>query len=594
MKKFFVLFSGILTALFLALSVSANTTHTVSPYRETIRDYDAVFTAIYGAMADGAASMDVSAYKKSADEIVCIYSDVLHASPELFYADNTITYYYNSRGLVTEVEFHYRMEPDERKEAMQNYEREVDYIVSLVNPALSEAEKALFVHDYLIAGYTYEAANPNYDVLSMFRERTGVCQAYSLAYIAVLRELGMDAVMVTSDEMGHAWNLVKVDGVWYHVDLSFDDPTPDRLGRVLHENFLLDDEGIRRTPTPHSGWSSSVSCLSTSFTGHIWHGVTSRMVYLNGQWYYIDPETMSLAVSAFDGSNRSDVYRFRERWTAGTANMYYVGVFSGLSEFLGCLFINTPYEVLIYSPDTGRINVYLENIEEKRLFGLEIYKNRLEYLLADSPDGEGNRIETYEITDFSEELFGTPLPFDDVLRLDPYYAAVKFVYNRDLFRGVSPAKFAPDAYLTRAMFVTVLGRLCRVDTSLYEEVSFADVENGQWYSPYVEWAASAGIVNGVGDNLFDPLGEITHEQMYKIVAMCGEYLGAGTMETDHALILYDDRADISDWAFDSVAYCKINGLISETFAHNLYPAERATRAEAADIISRFAILCENT
>ena len=593
MKKFFVLFSGILTAIFLALSVSANTMHTVSPYRETIRDYDAVFAAMYEAMADGAESVDLSMYRRTTDEVVRIYSDVLHASPELFYADNTLTYYYNSRGIVTEVEFHYRMEADERQEAMQSYEREVDYIASLVEPALSEAEKALFVHDYLIASYTYDTAQANYDVLSLFRDRTGVCQAYSLAYIAVLRELGMDAVMVTSDEMGHAWNLVKVDGIWYHVDLSFDDPAPDRLGRVLHENFLLDDEGIRQTTTPHSGWSSSVSCLSTSFTGHIWHGVTSRMIWLDGQWYYIDPEAMTLAVSAFDGSHRSDIFRFRERWSVNSENAYYVGVFSGLSEFLGYLFINTPYEVLIYSPDTGRTNVYLENAEEKRLFGSGIYKHRLEYLLADSPDGEDCRIETFEITDFAEDTFGTPLPFDDILRLDPYYASVKFVYNRELFRGVSPTKFAPDAYLTRAMFVTVLGRLCRVDTSLYENVSFADVEDGQWYSPYVEWAASTGIVNGVGDNLFDPLGEITHEQMYKIVAMCGEYLGAGTMETDHALILYDDRAEISDWAFGSVAYCKINGLIGEMFARNLYPAERATRAEAADIIRKFAILCGN-
>lgn len=594
MKKFFVLFSGILTALFLAVSAAANTTHTVSPYRDTIRDYDAVFTAMYSAMAEGAESVDLSMYKRTADEVVQIYSDLLQASPELFYADNTLTYYYNSRGIVTEVKFYYFLEADGRQEAMLQYEREVDYIASLVDPALSEAEKALFVHDYLIASYDYDTAEANYDVLSLFRERKGVCQAYSLAYIAVLRELGMDAVMVTSDEMGHAWNLVEVDGIWYHVDLSFDDPSPDRLGRVLHENFLLDDEEIRQTSTPHSGWSSSVECLSKSFSGHIWHGVTSRMIALDGQWYYIDPETMTLTVSAFDGSNRSDVYRFQERWTANAENSYYVGVFSGLSDFLGYLFINTPYEVLIFSPDTGRINVYLENTAGERLFGSRIYKNRLEYLLTDSPNGKLDHIETFEITDFREDTFGTPLPFDDILRLDPYYASVKFVYSHELFRGVSPTKFAPDAYLTRAMFVTVLGRLCRADTSLYAEVSFEDVENGQWYSPYVEWAADTGIVNGVGDNRFDPLGEITHEQMYKIVAMCGDYLEVGSLENDHPLILYDDRADISDWAFESVAYCKANGLISETFARNLYPSERATRAEAADIICKFAILCENS
>lgn len=592
MKKIYTAFLGFFTALLLATAVSAGSTYTVSPYRDTIRNYDGAFVKIYEAMVSGAEFADLSPYKIDTAEVVQIYTDVLMSSPELFYAANTVTYFYNQRGYVTKVEFTYTMDAEEREVASRMYEQEVDYIVSLVDPALSEAEKALFVHDYLIASYSYDEEESNFDALSLFRERSGVCQAYSLAYMAVLRELDMDVVMVTSDEMNHAWNLVEIDGSWYHVDLSFDDPAPDRMGRVLHENFLLDDEGIKNTRTPHYGWGSSVRCLAKSWRSHIWHGVTSRMICLDRQWYYIDPETSSLAVSAFDGSMRSDVYRFRERWAASAfGDSYYVGVFSGLSECLGYLFVNTPYDIIIYSPDTGEANVYLENHSEQKLFGSTIYKYSLEYYMADSPDGERSYAETFEITDFTEENFGEALPFDDVLRLDPYYASVKFVYSRGLFRGVSSTKFAPDAYLTRAMFVTVLGRLCGVDVTLYEDVTFDDVEEGQWYSPYVEWAARTGIVNGIGDNLFDPLGEITHEQMYKIVALCGEYLDTGVMETDGALILYQDRTKISDWAFDSVAYCKVNGLISETFAHKIYPTSKATRAEAADIISKFAILC---
>ncbi len=592
MKKFFIAFSGILTAFLLSVTVFANETHTVSPYRDTIRNYDGVFVKIYEALVSGADSTDLSMYKIDTKDIVQIYSDVLLASPELFYADNTVTYFYNSRDQVTKVEFHYTMNPEERADAMQSYEREVDYIVSLVDPASSDAEKALFVHDYLIDSYSYDTDVNNFDVISLFRSRTGVCQAYSLAYMAVLRELGMDAVMVTSDEMGHAWNLVEVDGIWYHADLSFDDPSPDRMGRVLHENFLLDDEAIKNTPNPHYGWGSSVRCLSASFKNAIWQGVTSRMIRLDGQWYYIDPEEASLTVSAFDGSGRSDVYRFRERWTTSySADAYYVGVFSGLSEALGYLFVNTPYDIMIYSPATGRVSVYLEHSAGQKIFGSTIYKYTLEYQIADSPEGENGYVQTFEITGFEEEDFGRELPFTDVLRLDPYYAAVKFVYDRGLFRGVSATKFAPDSYLTRAMFVTVLGRLCGVDVSLYSEPTFEDVESGQWYSPYVEWAAAAGIVNGVGGNRFDPLGELTHEQMYKIVAMCGDHLGAGTSDISGALILYEDRAKISGWAFESIAYCRVNDLIGEKFSHKIYPASKATRAEAADIISRFAILC---
>ncbi len=595
MKKIYPVFLGFVTAfllLSLTITASATGTYTASPYRETIRNYDGAFVKMYDAMVEGTEFADLSPYKLKPSDVVQIYSDVLLASPELFYVDNTVTYYFNQRDYVTKVEFNYIMDVDEREAAMLEYEREVDYIVSLVDPALSDAEKALFVHDYLIASYAYDTAENNYDALSLFRERKGVCQAYSLAYMAILREFGMDAVMVTSEEMNHAWNLVKIDNTWYHVDLSFDDPSPDRLGRVMHNNFLLDDEAVKATPTPHYGWESTIRCLSKSWSDPIWNGVTARMIELDGQWYYIDPDTMSLAVSAFDGGHRSDIFRFRDRWAASPeGDSYYVGVFSGLSECLGHLFLNTPYDIMIYSPYTGQVNVYLENPSEGLLFGSAVYQYSLEYLVSDAPDGADGETKTFEITDFSEQRFGELLPFNDLSRLDPYYAAVKFVYNRGLFRGVSTTKFAPDAYLTRAMFVTVLGRLCHVDESLYGDVTFDDVAAGQWYSPFVEWAASVGIVNGVGDNRFDPLGEITHEQMYKIVAMCGEYLGAGTMETDTALILYDDRAKISDWAFDSVAYCKVNGLIGDKFLHKLYPTSKATRAEAAEIISKFAILC---
>ncbi|MGN1345894.1 MAG: S-layer homology domain-containing protein [Eubacteriales bacterium] len=595
MKKIFTFLAGLVAVFFLAVSASAaDTSYTVSPYRTTIRNYDGVFVRLYEAMANGAASVDLSPYKINTDELVQIYSDVILSSPELFYADNTVTYFFNSQGHVTRAELAYTMDGEERAAASEAYEKEVNYIVSLVDPSLSEAEKALFVHDYLIASCSYDVEETRFDALSFFQERSGVCQAYSLAYMAVLRELGMDAVMVTSMEMNHAWNLVRVDGSWYHVDLSFDDPSPDRPGRVLHDNFLLDDEEIRETPTPHNGWESSVRCASASFKNRIWHGVCSRMIFLDGQWYYIDADTMTLVVSAFDGSARAEVYRFREYWTTSLAdNSYYVGVFSGLSECLGYLFVNTPYDVVIYSPENGRADVYLEINGEAKIFGSTIYKNTLEYLLADAPGGGGtqSRLETFEITGFPEEDFGDALPFDDVLRLDPAYASVKFVYDRGLFRGVSATKFAPEAYLTRAMFVTVLGRLCEVDTDLYSEVTFDDVENGQWYSPYVEWAASAGIVNGVGDNRFDPMGEITHEQMYKIIALCGEYLGVGTADTENVLILYEDRAKISDWALDSIAYCKANGLVGEKFEHQIYPGSRSTRAETADIIRRFAILC---
>lgn len=584
--------------IFFTTGVSAYT-YTASPYSEKIRNYDEAFTAMYDAISAGEESADLTEYGIRADDILHIYSDLLTSVPEFFYLDNKISYYSQRSGLqniVTKVRFSYKMTGEELEEARLSYEQELAYIVSQVNPALSETEKALWVHDYLISAFAYDDSQTYYDAYSFFRERKGVCQAYSLAYIAVLRELGMEAVMVTSEKMNHAWNLVKIDGEWYHADLVYDDPSPDRPGRVMHDNFLLDDRMIAQTSDPHSGWESRIPCASSTYAEAVWRNVTSPMVWCGEQWYYIDDGAKKLTVSDVYGNYRSEIYSFDKKWyVEGSDRSYWVGVFSGVSEMLGYIFINTPYEVMIYSPDNGTFNVYLEAQPGERIFGSLIYKNTLEYLIADAPavrsdvqPGEESRMDTFPITDFDPETFDKPLPFDDVSRLDSYYAAVRYVYNCGLFQGVSSTKFAPSAPLTRAMFVTVLGRLCEVNTADFTESGFTDVPDGQWYTPYVDWAAHGGIVNGIGGNRFDPIGEITHEQMIKIVAGLGRLLGLGTDETSDTLVLFDDRAEISSWAVDSVAYCVANGLIDNTGM--LQPAAPSSRADAAEIVARFAKL----
>ena len=591
--KRYLLYPILLLAALLGLTVTVSADIvTASPYRELIDGYDEAYLRMYEAIAAGEESADLTDLKIKAGDISRIYGDIVASCPEFFYLDSKIAYGYVTQGFrdyVTAVNFRYTMDESEREEASLNYEAELAYIVSLADPSMTELELALWAHDYIIASFSYDDSQTIFDAYRLFTERTGVCQADSLAYVAEMRELGVDAVMVSSPAMNHAWNLVKIDGVWYHVDLVYDDPSPDRIGRVLHENFLLDDEAIQKTENPHYGWESAFRCSSRA--EGIWSGITSRMIYIERQWYYIDPKTSTFSVSLIDGRYRSDIYTFSDKWyVEGMTDRYWMGVFSGLSECLGYLFINTPQNVLIYAPDTGKMDIFIEETE-RRIFGSVIYKNTVEYLLASSPDDEAAETGIFTITDFNIHRTVTILPFDDVSRLDSYYSAVRYVYGKGLFQGVSSTKFAPDATLTRAMFVTVLGRLCGVDTEDYDDDYFLDVEPGQWYTPYVEWAARWGIVNGIGNSLFDPMGEITHEQMYKIVARCGVRLYAGDLDFEETVLLYEDRDAISDWAIDGVSYCMKNDLIVVEDDGVLAPAEKSTRAEAAEIVSRFAILC---
>ena len=105
-------------------------------------------------------------------------------------------------------------------------------------------------------------------------------------------------------------------------------------------------------------------------------------------------------------------------------------------------------------------------------------------------------------------------PFNDVSESAWYYEAVMHVYANSFFSGTTPDTFEPDGSMTRAMFVTVLGRMAGVDTAAYQnEQPFADVAPDTYYAPYVAWAARHGIAQGTGEGKFSPHDKVTRQQM---------------------------------------------------------------------------------
>jgi hypothetical protein len=120
---------------------------------------------------------------------------------------------------------------------------------------------------------------------------------------------------------------------------------------------------------------------------------------------------------------------------------------------------------------------------------------------------------------------GEPPPFlppPDNLRLDifpdiftdgQYYDAVIFVYERGLMRGMDTGDFAPYETLTREQAVTIIARLSGEDYLEYAgQSSFDDVAADRWSAAAVEWARTAGVTQGVGDNMFAPAGIVTYDQ----------------------------------------------------------------------------------
>lgn len=177
-------------------------------------------------------------------------------------------------------------------------------------------------------------------------------------------------------------------------------------------------------------------------------------------------------------------------------------------------------------------------------------------------------------------------PFADVKSGSWYEGAVLYARANGFFDGTGATTFEPEGSMTRAMFVTVLGRMAGVEAADYAGVTdFTDVAEGTWYAPFVKWAARYGITTGTGSGRFSPDGKITREEMAVFFVRYFETFDAmpkadATVTTEPA-----DLNEVSSWAQDAVLKLWALGLLNgdgKSFA----PKDKATRAQTAALCER--------
>ena len=182
---------------------------------------------------------------------------------------------------------------------------------------------------------------------------------------------------------------------------------------------------------------------------------------------------------------------------------------------------------------------------------------------------------------------GTGLPFVDVAGSDWFYDAVAYVYQNGLMAGTSATTFEPNEDLTRAMMVTVLWAMEGGPVVNYR-MDYDDVSDSDWYAEAVRWGTSEGVVNGVGDNRFDPDRSITREEMavmlYAYAVRKGYDVSIGE---DTNILSYADALEVSEWAIPALQWACGSGMIGGKPGGVLDPTGTATRAEVATILRNF-------
>ena len=212
--------------------------------------------------------IDVSAYGMSTDEFGDFYYSLLTTHPQYFFVDGMYWYYHNGEGIVTAIIPQYKYTPEEYAPLKAIYDAALAEAVAYARQSSTPEGMLLRANDYLCANYSYDQSLSNRSVELFFKEKSGVCQAYTQAYSAILNELGFTHTITLSDAMNHVWNMVLLDGEWYHIDVTWNDPNwngQDIPMSVTHTSFLLSDEGI--AASGHYEWDALLAANSSKYDG---------------------------------------------------------------------------------------------------------------------------------------------------------------------------------------------------------------------------------------------------------------------------------------------------------------------------------------
>ena len=165
-----------------------------------------------------------------------------------------------------------------------------------------------------------------------------------------------------------------------------------------------------------------------------------------------------------------------------------------------------------------------------------------------------------------------------------YLAAVKNAYEKGLLNGVGDNKFDPNGTLSRAMVATVLYRMAG-SPAVDSTSPFTDVPAGKWYSNAVAWAAANGVVKGTSATTFDPDADVTREQMTTMLVRYAENVQKLDVTPKGDLSGFPDGGDVTYYARNAMTWCVDNGIINGIDGR-IAPKNTATRAEFATIIMR--------
>lgn len=362
-------------------------------------------------------SIDVSELGLTRDDINNgAVRSIINSHPEFISLSGGYTYW-TSGSSITKIAFTYltnaKEEQQELDAALQEVKSKID------TSGMSDEEIVLAYHEYLTStvSYAYEdyfngtiAANHGYDMYGALVKHSCVCQGYAETMFYLLREAGLSCAIASSENINHAWNIVKIRGNWYHIDATWDDPVWDMPGRSYHDYFLVSfDTMNKNTLINHTKdrtdmvvsaqWGDTyTTAVDTTYeSGKFWNGIEKAIFYKDGYWYSISEGSSktSFNINKYQYSTNINkvLYSGTAKWTTPSGG-YYPGVYSSIYLRGDNLYFTTPDSLnKIDITSTNVIPTELINIRTQynsstgnNLYAFGEQYGKLVYFITDSPN----------------------------------------------------------------------------------------------------------------------------------------------------------------------------------------------------------------
>lgn len=335
---------------------------TQADFDSITKKYSGVIAAVEKGYKALQSPIDLSDYDITADEL---HEVVRYLGTDHGYYYVKGAYNYSVRGNRVE---NYRPEYFLTAQELERIDSQIEEAASgVVKEAAkykTDIEKLICIHDYLVTNITYGAENGDrennlYGALVL---KNTLCTGYSEAFSLIASKAGIESRVVTSKELNHAWNIVLLDGRYYFVDCSWDDPVIGNpsltsnpvSGYGRYQYFMCSEEYLYNNDHQSKDWEvhgHNVSGLATSkfYDDFFWRDHETLMKPAAGSWYQsygydaenVKPNQVKFSIDKITFSGNENYTLNTERtvyscWKMGSS--YYPVFYSTLQGYNGDIY----------------------------------------------------------------------------------------------------------------------------------------------------------------------------------------------------------------------------------------------------------------